>query len=120
MDDLTEKLNRLLSDPEGLAKIQAAMTALGAGGDSAPEPPAPQPLPAMPDLAGLSRLMPLLSGAGQDTEDTRLLHALRPYLHGQRAQRLDEAVRLLKLAHLLPLLQEQGILNGTGGNSDGG
>ena len=116
MDDLNEKLNRLLSDPEGLAKIQAAMTALG--GEEATPPPPPEPT--LPDLSGISRLMPLLSGIGQDTEDTRLLYALRPYLRGQRAQRLDEAVRLLKLAHLLPLIQEQGILNGTGGDSRGG
>ena len=116
MDDLNEKLNRLLSDPEGLAKIQAAMTALG--GEEATPPPPPELT--LPDLSGISRLMPLLSGMGQDTEDTRLLYALRPYLCGQRAQWLDEAVRLLKLAHLLPLIQEQGILNGTGGDSRGG
>lgn len=119
MDDLNEKLTRLLSDPEGMAKIQAAMAALG-GGDTAPPPVPPPPEPALPDLAGLSRLLPLLSGAEQDTPDTRLLYALRPYLHGQRAERLEEAVRLLKLAHLLPLLQEQGVLGRTGGDSHGG
>ena len=43
MDDLNEKLNRLLSDPEGLAKIQAAMSALG-GGEAPPSPP-PAPAP---------------------------------------------------------------------------
>ena len=71
-------------------------------------------------MAALTRLLPLLSGMGQDNEDTRLLQALRPYLHGPREQRLDEAVRLLRLAKLLPLLQEQGILKGMGGNSHGG
>ena len=116
MDDLNEKLNRLLSDPEEMAKIRAAISALG--GDTSPPPPEPEP--PMPDLAGLSRLLPLLSGANQDSEDTRLLYALKPYLRGHRAQRLDEAVRLLKLAHLLPLLQEQGILNQTGGHDHGG
>ena len=118
MDDLNEKLNRLLSDPEGMAKIRAAMSALG-GGETPPAPPS-EPEPPMPDLAGISRLLPLLSGANQDSEDTRLLYALKPYLHGHRAQRLDEAVRLLKLAHLLPLLQEQGILTQTGGHDHGG
>ena len=44
MDDLNEKLNRLLSDPEGLAKIQAAMSALG-GGETPPSPPPPAPAP---------------------------------------------------------------------------
>lgn len=121
MDDLNEKLNRLLSDPEGLAKIQAAAAALGGGAAPAPSPEPPPPSePGLPDLAGLSRLLPLLSGGGQDTPDTRLLYALRPYLRGQRAERLEEAVRLLKLAHLLPLLQEHGLLGGTGGDSRGG
>ena len=117
MDDLNEKLNRLLSDPEGMAKIQSMMTALGGG-----EPPPPPPPPAVagggtPDIAALTRLLPLLTGAGADNEDTRLLAALKPYLHGERAKRLDESMRLLRLAKLLPMLQEQGIL---GGGGDGG
>ena len=79
MDDLNEKLNRLLSSPEGMAKIQSAMAALS-GGQEAPTP-APPPPPregaGLPDMAALTRLLPLLSGMGQDNEDTRLLQALR-------------------------------------------
>ena len=121
MDDLNEKLSRLLSDPEGMAKIQAAMAALGGGGTEPPSPPPPPEPPANtgPDLAALTKLMPLLTGMNQDSEDTRLLQALRPYLHGTRAGRLDDTMRLLKLAKLLPLLQEQGILGGLGGSGHG-
>lgn len=115
MDDLNEKLERLLSDPEGIAKIQAAMSALG-GGDTATS--APPPPSAVPDMAALTRLMPLISNLGADSDDTRLLGALRPYLHGQRVERLDESMRLLQLIKLIPLLQQQGML--TGGNSHGG
>lgn len=116
MEDFNEKLTRLLSDPEGMAKIQAAMTALGGAGASPP----PEPTPAAgPDLAALGRLLPLLSGMNKEGEDTRLLEALRPYLHGARAGRLDDTMRLLKLAKLLPLLQEQGILSGLGGGGNG-
>ena len=122
MDDLNEKLNRLLSDPDGLAKIQAAMSALG-GGES--PPPSPPPAPAPPAAGGfdpalLGRLMPLLSGMNGDNEDTRLLEALRPYLRGERAGRLDDTMQLMRLARLLPLLQEQGILGGIGGGRRGG
>lgn len=125
MDDLNEKLNRLLSDPEGLAKIQAAMSALGGGSEPAEAPsPAPPPPPAAGtggfDPALLGRLMPLLSGLNGDNEDTRLLEALRPYLRGERAGRLDDTMQLLRLARLLPLLQEQGILSGLGGGRHGG
>ena len=122
MDDLNEKLNRLLSDPDGLAKIQAAMSALG--GEETP-PPSPPPAPAPPAAGGfdpalLGRLMPLLSGMNGDNEDTRLLEALRPYLRGERAGRLDDTMQLMRLARLLPLLQEQGILGGIGGGRRGG
>lgn len=118
MDDLNEKLNRLLSDPAGMAKIQSVMAALGGGDASpaaAPTPAPPPPSSSGPDMAALTRLLPLLAGAGEDNEDTRLLAALKPYLHGERARRLEESMRLLRLAKLLPLLQEQGVLGGGGG-----
>ena len=119
MEDLNDKLNRLLSDPEGMAKIQSALATLK-GANEAETPPPPAPMAAgLPDTAAMARLLPLLSGAEQDNEDTRLLLALKPYLHGQRAQRLEESMRLLRLAKLLPLLQEQGILSGGGGHHGG-
>lgn len=126
-DDMGEKIARLLSSPEGMAKIRAAMAAFGGGdipaapaAESAPadEPPplsTPKPNPAaggLPDAAALTRLLPLVGTLSKEDDDTRLLQALRPYLHGAREQRLDEAVKLLKLSHLLPLLQAQGILGG--------
>ena len=124
MDDLNEKLARLLSSPDSLNKIQSAMAALGGDG-SAPSPPPAAPPPVspaisgLPDLAMLSKLTPLLAGMGKDDDDTRLLRALRPYLHGPREKRLDEAVQLLRLSKLLPLLQQQGMLTG-GKKEEGG
>ena len=115
MDDLNEKLNRLLSDPEGMAKIQSMMAALSGGEASLPSAPAappPSPPAALPDVGALTRLLPLLTGVGEESEDTRLLAALKPYLRGERARRLDESMRLLKLVKILPLLQEQGVLGG--------
>lgn len=118
MDDLNEKLARLLSDPNSMAKIQSAMATLG-GGDSTEPSPAPPPPVAppsveppignLPDLSMLTRLMPLMGAFNQEDDDTRLLQALRPYLHGERSERLDETMKLLRLTKLLPLLQEQGI-----------
>ena len=123
MEDLSEKLTQLLSSPEGMSKIQSAMAALGGmmGEEASPPAPAP-PAPAPPspppadmgiDMAAISKILPLLGNLNQENEDTRLLAALRPYLHGQRAERLEESMRLLKLMKLLPLLTE-------GGRPDGG
>lgn len=129
MDDLNEKISRLLSDPNSMAKIQSAMAALG-GADAAPSaetaavptaaPPPPSqatadlPLGNLPDLSMLTRLAPLMGAFSREDDDTRLLQAIRPYLHGEREQRLDETMKLLRLSKLLPLLQEQGIFGKAG------
>ena len=112
MEDLNEKLTQLLSSPEGMNKIQSVMAALG-GALPQEEPPPSPPAETGVDMAALSRLLPLLGNLNRENEDTRLLSALRPYLHGERAQRLEESMRLLKLMKLLPLVTE-------GGRADGG
>ena len=115
MEDLSEKLTQLLSSPEGMQKIQSAMSALGGMmGEDMPPPPSPPPAADMGvDMAAISKILPLLGNLNQENEDTRLLAALRPYLHGQRAERLEESMRLMRLMKLLPLLTE-------GGHKDGG
>lgn len=93
-DDIGEKIARLLSSPDGMEKIQTVMAALG-GGESSPPPPAPTPLSAspasptgaasspdsggMPDIAALSRMLPLLQaqglfGSGSGTREGRESH----------------------------------------------
>lgn len=123
MDDLSDKIARLLSSPEGMEKIRTVMSSLGdapaaipaaASVPAAPAAPAP-PAPSAPaggtgalDPALIGRVMPLLGALNSENDDTRLLQALRPYLHGEREQRLDETMRLLRLTRLLPLLQDDG------------
>ena len=117
MDDLNEKLAKLLSSPDSLSKIQSALAAVGAEPPQttpptqAPTPPSPS-TDGLPDMAALGKLMPLLSGMDKDDDDTRLLKALKPYLHGKREQRLEETMQLLKLTKLLPLLQGMGMMGG--------
>lgn len=126
MEELNDKIARLLADPNSMAKIQGMMAALG-GGDATepsapPETPPPPPvsspsppsapslsLDGLPDLSILSKLTPLMGAFGKEDDDTRLLQALRPYLHGEREQKLDETMKMLRLTKLLPLLQEQGL-----------
>lgn len=110
-DELSKKIDSLLNSPEGLAKIQSMMAALGGGDAKVPEmpkPEAPPATPAMPELDGILKLMPLLSQMGQDDQNTTLLKALRPYLHGDREKRLDDSVRMMQLLKFLPLLQKGG------------
>lgn len=119
MDDLNDKIAKLLSSPDSMAKIQSMMAALGGADTAAPSAPEPSSPPSagLPDIAALAKLAPLMGALSQESDDTRLLQALRPYLHGERAGRLDESVRLLRLTKLLPLLQQAGLFSG--GESDG-
>ena len=107
-DDLQEKLSKLLSSPESMAKISGLLGSLG----GTPPPPAeaappPSPPPAAggsPEGIDIAKLLPLLSGFSGDSDDARLLRALKPYLHGERAGRLDGALRMLQLSQVLPLV----------------
>lgn len=109
-NDLNEKLEQFLSRPDSMDKIQSMLAAFG--GESKPDtPPSAESSSAplsggLPDLSMLQTLMPLMQGLGNDDKDPNvaLLRALKPYLHDGREKRIDEAIEMMRLAKLLPLL----------------
>ncbi len=108
-DDLAEKLNAFLSSPDAMEKLQGAMAAFGISPETPPEKEEPPPAEeGLGDLSGLMKLAPLLSSLGQEDQNTVLLNALRPYLHGEREKRLNDSMKMMKLLKLLPLLQQKG------------
>lgn len=121
MTDISEKLQGLLSSPDGMQKLQEAAGQLqgilgdntdtaslldGLLGTKAPAPPTA----AMPDLSLLTKAAPFLAAMQKEDDSTTLLKALRPYLHGERQKRLDDAMEILKWLRLATLLKEQGVL----------
>ena len=135
MDDISAAIRSVLNDPQSMAQIQNIMQSLGGerrGAERRPKRAGPPPpaqnapngagnalqslLPALggandnPMMTMLLRAAPLLASANQEDDATRLLAALRPLLGEARRKKLDEAIRILKLLHLLPLLRESGIL----------
>lgn len=120
MADISEKLQSLLSSPDGMQKLQEAAGQLqgilgentdtaalldGLLGTKAPAPPTPTP-----DLSLLTKAAPFLAAMQKEDDSTTLLKALRPYLHGERQKRLDEAMEILKWLRLATMLKEQGVL----------
>ncbi len=88
-------------------------------GSAAPEPPAAPPPgePAASLLPGgidpeltekLLKILPLIRQGG-DSERARLIRALKPMLSQGRRKKADEALRLLRLIEILPLLGQAGI-----------
>ena len=92
MDDLVEKIREMMGDTDA-AKQHSDDAPPADGGDIA---------------AMLTGLLPLVSGLTQDDDSTALLRALRPYMHGGREKRLDDAIRLMQLLKFVPLLQGKG------------
>lgn len=113
----TGKIASLLSGLGGAGGLNALSGLLGGGGGGGG-------LGALSGLLGggggggldgdtlqtISKILPLLSTFRQEDNNTRLLHALRPLLGAERQKKLDEAVKMLSMLRLLPVLRGQGIL----------
>lgn len=121
LNQLSELLAPLLSDPQTMAGLRQAAEQMGLGGlmdESCPEEKPSgqehtreenrQGLPA-DILSAVTKLAPLLSAQRED-ETTRLLNALRPFLSSSRAKRLDEAERLLSVTRVLSILKESKLM----------
>ncbi len=155
MEDLSQQINNILSDPNSMQQIQSVISSLGLGdtGQQKQQAPAQQPAtgsagstPDLSALAGtlgnhqaassqqsqsqnalaslgglgsntqmlgmLTKLAPLLSQVNQEDDSTRLLYALRPLLGAERQKKVDEALKILQMMRLLPLLKESGVFSG--------
>lgn len=113
MDDMAEKITSLLSDPDGMEKIRKMAEGLFGDKEKAPDPPQESGGLSLPDGFDPAKLMGILSslsGKGPDDRSALLL-ALKPHLSPERRDRVDRAVKLLKLASLLPLLRSEGLLD---------
>lgn len=122
MDDLSAAIRDLLQDPQSMAQIQNLAQSLGLNDQPSTGSNAQNSLQALlpaavsppqnadPMLSMLMRAAPLLSKVNEEDDASRLLAALRPLLSEPRQKKLDDAGRILKLLHLLPLLRESGLL----------
>ena len=118
MEDIQEKLSALLSDPDGMNKIKTIAESLFNGDDAkktpTPEPDTPQSSDfSLPDGFDISKIMGLMSVFNSNRNDRRseLLLALKPHLSVERREKVDKAVKLLKIVSLLPVLKEQGLFD---------
>ncbi len=101
-------------DPaQGMPDMSAFAGMLGAlgGGQTTASPQAQGP--EGPDtLAMVAKLAPMLSQLNREDDSTRLLTALRPLLGPERRRKIDEAVKILQMMRLLPMLRDMGGLAG--------
>ena len=104
MSEMEEKLGSILGNPEMMQQIMSMAQSLGASSPPpapVPEPPRQESSPGLNiDPAALQKIMGLASQTGIDANQKALLQALRPYLTNDRIQKLEKAMRSVKLANL--------------------
>ena len=109
MDDISEKLSALLSDPDGMERIKSmAQNLLG-------NKPEPQEAPNVNDLdidiGALTGILKKMKGTGANDSRINLLLALKPNLSPEKQARVDSAIKILKLIEFAPILKDMGLFS---------
>ena len=121
MNEIENKINEILSNPESMSEIMNIAKSLGFNTDNT-EPPKKESKEAKsPDIQGdmisaVTKIAPLLSEAQKDDDSTRLLKALKPLLSKPRQDKVDSAIKIIGLLRLMPILRESGALSSVFGS----
>ena len=110
MDELSQKLAEILNNPESMNRVREMAEDI-LGNKPEPEPQAED----LSNLLGDSDLINVMSlvsklNSGSDDSRTTLLSALKPHLSEPKREKVDTAIKILKLLELLPILKESGVL----------
>ena len=110
MDDLSAKLSQILSDPESMSRVREMAESI-LSEKPEPEPQKPD-FSSLADIGEISQIMGLVSKLQSHNDDPRadLLSALKPHLSEAKREKVDTAIKILRLLDLLPLIKESGIL----------
>ena len=109
--DLGSLLSSVMSDPEQMAKLTAAAQSLLGGMDAgapaaeapsvAEVPPAPTPGLDGGLAAALGRALGSLQGKGTSSRSAALLGAMRPYMRPEKQEKLDRALQIARMVHVV-------------------
>ena len=121
MDDLSELINTISSDPQSMNKLKMLAEGLLSGGDFPQPPPNANTPPCKPDqpdpgfnfsAEDMGQMMKIMKAVTSNERDERtaLLISLKPYLSEKRREKVDSAVKLLKLARVLPFISGGNLL----------
>lgn len=113
MDDLSEKLAGILNDPESMERVRRmAENILGENSEKQNETSPIGDIGGMlgaEDMQSIIAIISRLKNSGNDPR-SQLLNALKPHLSEPRREKVDTAIKILKILELLPLMKESGLL----------
>ena len=113
MDDLSEKLAGILNDPESMERVKKmAENILGENTAKTEASPFENIGEALggDELKTIITLLGKLKNSGNDPR-SQLLTALKPHLSAPRREKVDTAIKILKLLEIMPLIKDSGIIN---------
>ena len=128
MDDINKTISDIMADPTKVAQLKGMAAKLFGGSaetspafeNSAPIKESPQQnngglepnslLFNAKNLGGLISAAGALQNQGSDSS-VQLLLALKPHLSKERSDRVDQAVRILRLLKIAPVLKNSGLIN---------
>lgn len=101
MDEMEEKLNSVLNNPQMMQQIMAMAQSMGAQAQPKNEAPQ-QKSEGFPDidLGMLQKLSGFAKQGSIDKDQQTLLRALGPYLSRERIHKLEKAMRAAKIARM--------------------
>ncbi len=119
MDELSSKLAEILNDPESMGKVrkmaegllsQQQENNLPASKDDMTSLLQGEDMPSVDDMQKIMQIVSHFKSAGNNKR-TALLLALKPNLSEPKREKVDTAIKILKLIEILPFLKESGIFN---------
>lgn len=140
MDDISSRINQILSDPQSMQQLQTLAQSLGlsAPAETAAPPPSPSggidmnqlgtllsqfglgqqqqaPPPPSIDMNSILQIQKAMQLFANGNKNVELLRSLRPLLSERRQKKVDDAVRIMQLIQMLPMLKEAGLFGALGG-----
>ena len=125
MDNIGDLLGSVLSDPNAMEKLRDTAKQFGIDADaliansgqsgsdtseivsSRSEPSSNQDMGINTDMmAAVTKIAPILSRLKEEDDMTRLIHALKPYLSGERRKKADEADKIMAVMRIIPMLKD--------------
>lgn len=107
MDDITQKIQSLLADEESMRQIQELAAMFSSGNTSEPSQESQS------DGMGINpaAIMQLIGAMSVQDKNCDLLLALREHLSPEKQQKIDKAVKLMKLYNIFIAMRENGMLD---------
>jgi len=93
------------------SKIAQMLSGMGGGGSNTPATQEQSDMPNI-DINMILKLQQVFSSMNVNDKNAQLLKALKPHFSDKRAKKVDQAISMMRLMSMLPMLKESGIFTG--------